>query len=390
MVAVVVGLGACASSPPPAWRQRAATVDVVGLRYHDNSGLTVTTGELTAVAPVHENVDVEAHTVVDTILVERKPIDPGDPGAGSNPSGHPPHDPDAVTSASSTASGGAVAEKTRTEMIGAVRVFGALAGRPATVALHARASSEKDYAARSAALSGTLELARRNVVVGGFVGAGEDHVVPVEAPPGQGDDWPARHDRWTAGLSVSQLLAPTLVVGAGVATTAQSGQLANPYRRALVRTTLFPEVVPDERTRRTAFLSASWSIAPRVALHARQGVYEDSWGVVAVIPEAALALELHRTVVVTTRYRYYRQWAADFYQARYQDLEPLLSGDPRLGPIRDHTASVELGGRFFERPDRLGALVVGLSWDVSWTDYELLATDLIVGHTLGVSAGAEF
>jgi hypothetical protein len=151
-----------------------------------------------------------------------------------------------------------------------------------------------------------------------------------------------------------------------------------------VRTTLFPERVPDRRDRLTGFAGVSWSIAPGVALHVRQGVYRDDWGVRALVPEAMLAVELGARGLATARYRYYRQWAADFYDARYDDLQPRLSGDVRLGPIDEHGGGIAARWSFRAAPGEPGALALDASYDVAATDYVDYATRRIWGHVVGV------
>lgn len=353
--------------------------------YTDNSGLDVATAAASAAQPVGP-VSATARVLVDRVSVSREPLDPGDPGAGHDPGGHPPHEPDAVTSASAIASGGAVAEKIRLEgMAGASARLGREV--PWTIGGSVRASHEEDYASASAVVGGNVELFERNLTVGGFAGYGRDRVSPVEAPPGQEADWPTSHQRWQVGASVSQVMTPRLTVSGAAALTRQSGELASPYRRALVRTSLFPEEVPGARLRVTGFAAGSYFLGRGAALHVRQGGYRDDWGVRALVPEAAVAVELGARGVAWLRYQYYQQWAADFYRARYDDLEPLMTGDVRLGPIRAHAigagARLRLRGRDGER----GALVAELSYELSLTDYRLYETDLIRAHvpSLGVT-----
>jgi len=355
--------------------------------YRDNSGVSVATGVVEAEQPLSRRTAVSMRALADRIVIERKPLDPGDPGANGQPTGHPAHDPDAVTSASATAAGGAVQKETRIEGIVGARHDLPSIDRPVSVALSVRGSREPDYRSLSGALSGRVDLAQQNVTLAAFLGAGYDDVLPVEDPPGQEDLWPAEHHRITSGVSAAQVLSPTLLLSVAVAATFQRGQLANPYRRALVRTSLFPEVVPSARDRYTGFAALSWYLGCGTALHLRQGVYDDSWGVLALIPEAALAAELFGDHVLTSlRYRFYRQWRADFYRARYQDLEPILTGDVRLGPIVDHTVGGEvrytLGG--VERD--LGSWTFVASYELSLTDYLDYATSVIVGQVgqLGV------
>jgi hypothetical protein len=93
-------------------------------------------------------------------------------------------------------------------------------------------------------------------------------------------------------------------------------------------------------SRLSGFAAASFYLGREVALHARQGIYVDSWDVIAWIPEIAVAATRDRFDALV-RHRYYRQGSASFYQARY-DLEPLLSGDSRLGRIEAHTIGAEV------------------------------------------------
>jgi hypothetical protein len=357
---------------------RPAQVDARAIYYTDNSGLDVATVAAAADQPLGE-VDASARVLVDRVSVQREPLDPGDPGAGHDPGGHPPHEPDAVTSASALAKGGAVAEKFRVE--GLAGASASFAGdRPWTIGGNVRASHEPDYAAASASVGGNIELFERNLTVGGFAGYGRDRVDPVEAPPGQAESWPASHQRWQIGASVSQLLGPRVAIAGAAALTRQFGRLANPYRRALVRTSLFPEVVPGDRLRATGYLAASIYAGRGVAAHLRQGGYRDDWGVRALVPEVAVAVELGSRGVAWARYQYYVQWAADFYHARYPDLAPLMTGDVRLGPIRAHTIGAGARMRLSGADGEPGALTAELSYEASLTDYRLYSTEMIVAH----------
>lgn len=120
------------------------------------------TAAVTAEQPVTGELDATARVLVDRVSVSREPLDPGDPGAGHDPGGHPPHEPDAVTSASALAKGGAVAEKFRVEgLVGASAHLGE--SRPWSIGGSVRASHEPDYAAASAVVGGNVELFGRNL-----------------------------------------------------------------------------------------------------------------------------------------------------------------------------------------------------------------------------------
>jgi Protein of unknown function (DUF3570) len=377
-LAIAAASAGCGGAPR-GWRDRPGELEARTAYYADNSGLDVITLAAAAEQPVSRSVTASARALVDRVSVTREPLDPGDPGAGHDPGGHPPHEPDATTSASALAKGGAVAEKFRVEgLAGASARLGR--DRPWTVGGAVRASHEPDYAAASAVVGGNVELFDRNLTVGGFAGYGRDRVSPVEAPPGEADEWPASHQRWQVGASLSQVVTPRIVVSGAAALSRQSGQLANPYRRALVRTSLFPEVVPRVRLRTTAYVAASFHVGNGTALHLRQGAYRDDWGVRALVPEIAAAVEVGGRGLGWVRYQFYEQWAADFYDARYEELERLMTGDARLGPIRAHAAAVGAHLRLAGREGERGELVGELSYELSLTSYRLYSTATIVAH----------
>jgi hypothetical protein len=366
-----------------------STAEARAYYYRDNGGVSVATTAVSLDQRASSDVRILGRAVADRISVERQVLDPGDPGAAAQLTGH--HDADAVTSASATAGGGGVAQKWRFEGQLGAEVARAPGGLPATLRLTARGGHEPDYRSLSAQLQGTLELFDRNTSLSAFVGGGNDWVIPIEEPPGQQGQWPAQHHRLTLGASASQLLSPRLVLLGGFGMTLQEGMLANPYRRALVIApgastgTLFPEVLPGTRQRYTAFLGGSWFAGHGLAVHFRQGAYLDSWDVRALIPELMLAKELFAgRGLLLARYRHYRQGPARFHESHYHTLDVrYLSGDPRLGSIRDHTMALEARWR-------LGPiLTLALGYELSLLDYREENADIrFVAHipTLGISA----
>jgi len=345
--------------------------------YSDNSGLIVTTAALDVAQPLTPDLTAHARAVADRILLERAPLEV-EHQAGNQATGH--HDPDVVSSASAFAAGGEVARKWRFEGTAGLTLAGEVLELPSEVGASIRAGTEPDYGAVSAALSARTELFERNTVVSASLGAGRDTVSPVEPPPGQAALWPASHHRLTAGVTVSQVLSRRLVASGSVAGTLQRGTLENPYRRAIVRTSLFPEQVPDARDRLTASLGLSWYAGRGIALHLRHGIYVDSWGVFGWVPEVSAAKDFGGRVLVLGRYRRYRQLAADFYRARYEELAPILTGDARLGRLAEHLAGAELRWTFLGAPGERGGATAILGYELSFLRYEELPTDVIVAH----------
>src|SRR5262249_30383677 len=146
----------------------------------------------------------------------------------------------------------------------------------------------------------------------------------------------------------------------------QAGTLENPYRRALVRTTLFPESVPNTRDRLTTSLGLSQYLGGGFAAHARAGIYADSKGVLAHLPELALSAALGRRFLAAIHGYSSAQSRARFYRTHYDELAPELTGDIRLGTIRE----LALGGYaeylLLQRTSSIGELSVSLSFDHFW------------------------
>jgi hypothetical protein len=321
-VALLLVVAACAHGPR-------GGAEVYSAYYRDDEGLEVIT--LAAAADVRVRGDDRAGVEV---LVDRVAFAPVD----------------AVTSASARTSDGGGLDKQRVEAIAGYSA--ALGGGevPWRLGGQARASVEPEYLSLAGAVAGTVELHERNTRVAAALGFGRDHISPEEVAEGDEGSWPASHRRLTFSAQVTRLLGPRVDVSAGVGVAWQSGALASPYRRALVRDgggllgtyDPEPERHPGERTRVTGFAGGGWYLGRGVGLHARLGWYGDSWSVVALAPEVEAALELGSRAVATVGYRFYTQGRASFYEERYQDSMPAQSGDRRLGAVEEHLGSLEV------------------------------------------------
>jgi hypothetical protein len=365
--------------------------------YRDNSGLTVLTAATTLEHQVSPRYTAWGRVLVDHIDVKRDVLDPGDPAAAEQLTGH--HDPDAVTSASSVAGGGGVAQKQRYEGTAALRIAVTAGELPVTGQVLVRTGVEPDYRSYSGQLSGGVELFERNTSITGVLGLGHDTVDPIERPPGPPERFPASHNRVSLGTTISQLLSTRVVALAGASAVFQRGTLSNPYRRALVQPhgatvgTLFPELLPSARDRYTAFLGASALIVEGTALHLQQGVYLDSWGVGAFIPEASLVhdfgLRQSRVPLVRLRYRYYTQTAASFHADHTHVVESRLSGDPRLGRTVDHTGGLDVSWPLVH-PIQSLELSLQAGYELSVLDYRDDHTSAIRGHIVNVGLAGAF
>ena len=168
--------------------------------------------------------------------------------------------------------------------------------------------------------------------------------------------------------------------------TRQHGALSNPYRRAVVRTTLFPESVPGDRSRYPAVVALAWFVGWGTAVHLRQGAYADTWGVASVVPELQIAKAFGERGLVAVRYRFVGQTQASFYRVAYLEVEPRMTGDPRLGSLREHAAALSARWTVLGVAGEGGALTVFVEEEVSRLHFrQLPVNDLI--HASVTTAG---
>jgi hypothetical protein len=384
--AALIVVAACVNHPTPAAAQRKGSAEARTYYYADDQGLTVITAAARAEHEVAPNLAVSAQAVLDHINIERGVDVHAD--TGGQPTGHV-HDVDAVTSASVTVLGGDSLVKNRVEGSAAAALTGKVWEVPMRLEPSARVSIESDYHSYSGRLQATAELFERNTTLSAFVGYGHDRLDPTADPPGESKLWPASHDRVSAGALLSQLLSRRIVVSGGFAVNQQFGRLSNPYRRALVRTSLFPEHLPDSRTRVTAFASAACYLGWGTALHLRSGAYADSWDVLAFMPQAALVMELSDNLLATLQYRYYRQTAASFYELRYETLQSTRTGDARLGRIEEHQAGAEVSWNFLGQTGSSGSVFATGGYRLVLPTYLELDRG-VVAHIGLLALGAEY
>lgn len=360
--------------------------------YQDDNRLSVSSMAGGLERPLSQSLTVRLRAVADWIAIAAAPSGTADahPHDGHE-AGHEHIEEDenpaldAVSGASARIGTGASdSRELRAEGSLGLAWNGRLGNRPITLSAEARGSREPDYLSASGTLAGRLELFQANTVVSAFVGGGRDAVDPDPAPPGQAALWPAGQVKISGGASVSQVLTRRLIVSGGASAAVQTGTLSSPYRNSLVGITYFPERLPRGRIRGTGFLAASYYLGSGTALHLREGVYADDWGVTAWIPEAALAREFG-ALMLTLKHRFYAQTRADFYRAAYPDRSGFQTGDLRLGRLYDQTGGLEAEYRF-RRAAGSGPIVLSAEYGFSRLEYPDLPPRVLLSHvfTLGV------
>ncbi len=361
---------------------RPSAAEARAYHYQDSSGLLVGSYGAWARQRLPGRVTAEAKAIADYVRV--------DPGRGFDPT-KPDADrraPDAVTSASATAGGGQVAREWRFEGQAALDVDREIGPGLLSAGLMARGSTEPDYQSLSGALRIGAELFERNTTLSLAIGFGRDRVLPVEVLRGQEALWPASHRRWAGTIGLAQILGERVVLTGGAAATWQRGALSSPYRRAVVQPNLLlPESLPRARDRASAFVGLSVSITPRLAVHVQQGGYIDDWRVRALVPQALIAGEIADSVLLHGGYRYYGQTAASFYRSTYPAEQPIMTGDLRLGPVRDHTLMFEVRRRV--QATAHVALPFSAGYHLSLLDYVGVGAR-VVAHVFSLGVGADY
>jgi hypothetical protein len=393
----VLAAGALLAGACSAGGGRHATARLQGFRYADSSGLTVTSDGVELEQPVAGGVVVHGSGLVEEIVTPAGASAPDD-GGHQHLTALARARPDVITTASSIASTGAPGQKRRVEGNLGVLTSRRVGDVPVDVDVRLRTSQEPDYLSTSGSLAVSADLLDRNLAVAAFGGYGVDTVSPVVKPTGQDALWPARHQRVNGGFAVTQLLSSELAVSGGASVNYQFGRLANPYRRALASPTLNPdpalgtlygESVPSERLRGTAFARVAWWLGGGTALHVRQGFYADDWGVRSLVPELTLACELGRRGLFLARGRLYWQSSGSFYQPVYRQQEPLMSGDVRLGRVREQLVGAELRWTFIGDVAAGAGLQGTASYDRSWITYPDVTTR-ITADVLSLALVATF
>jgi hypothetical protein len=211
-----------------------------------------------------------------------------------------------------------------------------------------RVSHEPDYLATSVGLAATLALAQRCTLIGASLTYIHDDVGSVirGAQPrmGEGRDLSDRGrvgqlEGVSLGLSLSQILTPTLVVSVGYDLVHNWGFLQNPYRGVSIEGVVRPEDHPEERTRHSLHGRAALYVPEtRTAFHAMYRFYIDAWDVAAITPEGRIYQEIGDLVTLRARYRYYSQTRSFFFRPAdlYRSDAPFVTNDPKMEAFESH------------------------------------------------------
>jgi hypothetical protein len=114
---------------------------------------------------------------------------------------------------------------------------------------------------------------------------------------------------------------------------------------------IYPEVLPDTRTRGSIFGRVRTSLSPATAIEIGGRLYADSWGISSVTIEPRLYQWLiEDRLSARLRYRFYAQTAADDYSAHFymEDPPEFMTQDSDLGDFTANGAGIKFSWYFSE------------------------------------------
>jgi hypothetical protein len=249
-------------------------------------------------------------------------------------------------------------------------------------------SSEHDYISYGAALNYALDLNHKNTTLNLGWAHDYDSILPNNATYITKIER-KNTDEFLAG--VNQLLGPKTTVTANFTFRNAHGYLDDPYRGVLFddypqadpsNLSLFGERRPRHRESYIGFVSLTQYVSPlRGSAEGAYRFYDDSFGIQAHTIEAAWHQKVGKRVMISPRFRYYRQTAADFYGTHFPgdpsnpfDPTPIptyYSADYRLSQMETFTYGVELTAKVSER----------VSFDIAYKRYEMYGLDHVTSSS---------
>ena len=212
-------------------------------------------------------------------------------------------------------------------------------------------SDENDYTANSASLDISQDMFGDLTNVSFGFSRGWDEVRK------RGDaDFSEPIDRSTYRVGVTQILTPTLMVGANYELVTDEGFLNNPYRSVRYLDpgsasgfAFQPEVYPHTRTSNAAALNAPYFLPYRAAVHGEYRFFTDTWGIDANTVQVGYTHPWGKQWIFELSYRWYDQSAADFYADLFprQDAQNFLARDKELSTFTSHMIGL---GATYELP----------------------------------------
>ncbi len=265
-----------------------------------------------------------------------------------------------------------------------------------TVTGRARAlvSHESDYRSLGVELGGAWDLARRNTTLDLELAARTDRVGnavdPTMSEPRDGQE---------VTFTLTQAAGPQTFFDLVVDGARDAGFLESAYRTVPIYDPLSPatmrvgEEVPDRRLSVAGLVRVRRALARGLFVHADYRYYADDWSIGSHTASATAILEPIDRLRLGASVRYYRQTAADFYQARYQLIDgaapELRTRDRRLGRMSSETANLTVDVALTSAPadDGIRLSLSAVAMRFSWPDFPAQTRRNALALTLSAVSG---
>ncbi len=193
-------------------------------------------------------------------------------------------------------------------------------------------SEEDDYLSRGGTLGFTFEINKKNTTFAPSVNYYKDRITTPGNPI-----WEKKNVEYV--LDFSQVLNKTNVLVLGLYYGRNWGFLTDPYKKVLVGNEAVDENRPD--VRRKGALAFGWrtQVVPGASLDLKYRYYKDDWNIRSHTLGLASLNQYGENWLVKFFYRYYIQWAAEFWQEMYykRDTREYRSSDLRLSKYSSGT-----------------------------------------------------
>jgi hypothetical protein len=216
-----------------------------------------------------------------------------------------------------------------------------------------RFSNEPDYVSHGGSGGFSYDFADNNSTIALGVSGSGDKV-------GKAGDRQFSRATGTLGgrLSFTQVLGPGTLAQVMYDLSHVAGYQGSPYRyipigndaectsatkgQSGLSTVCVPEANPNERLRHAASIELRQALGDAVSIGAAYRLYTDDWGVLSHTIRADLAWKLDADTILSPRYRFYTQNAANHYRSRYAVPQRYVTNDKELSPLSSHRIGLEL------------------------------------------------
>lgn len=221
-----------------------------------------------------------------------------------------------------------------------------------TLTVAYRFSNEPDYVSHGGSGGFSHDFADNNSTIALGISGSSDDVGRA------GDPTFSRATATLGGrLSFTQVLGPGTLTQFMYELSHVDGYQGSPYRLVPIQmdadctsatpgqsglsTLCAPEANPNERLRHSASVELRQSLADALSFGAAYRFYTDDWDVMSHTMRGDLAWRVAHDTILSPRYRFYTQSAANHYRSRYTEPQAYVTNDKELSPLSSHRIALD-------------------------------------------------